>query len=155
LSVIKKIVIVEKRDTDYHVRLTSQEIDFLSSPVIKRMEGLVRVKPQLSAPVLGSFPHESLNFACTQDSTVLKNEKTNGGVYFDRDENGPIVRTHPFPLRELTYERDYIETRYDGHKARILIRRDDDQAQQLDLGMPGVQVFPHQVHEAARLFQEA
>lgn len=144
-------MIVEKRDTDYYVRLTSQEIDFLASPSIKRMP----TQTQLNAHVIGSFPQESLNIACTVDSTVLRNEKTNDGVYFDRDEDGPIVRTHPFPLKELAYERDFIVTRYDGHEAKIWIRKDDDQPQQLDLGIPGIQVFPHQVHEAALARQEA
>lgn len=144
-------MIVEKKDTDYHVRLTTQEIDFLSSPVSKRMEGLLRVKPQLSVLVYGIFPQENMNIACTMDTKVLKSKKAKRGVFFDMKEEGPIVLVHPSSLHDLTYEREYIE--YEGIDSKIFIRKDDDQPEQLSLGLPGIRVYPHLIHESPSMTQ--
>ena len=79
-----------------------------------------------------------------QDTEFIFDPDANDRILFSKDEDGPIVRVFAGLIYELAVsERNFLVTRYDGYSDKIWIRRNDFQAEQMTLGLPGIPIFPH------------
>ena len=114
---------VIKIDTDYDVYLTPEDID----KVVRRGPVLWSLFPQypaISAIVECEQPlNEELELVATRDYDELHHPQTYDGIYFGRDDKGPIIHVYVPLLASLLSEREFLVTRYDGFEAKIWIRK--------------------------------
>ena len=135
---------VEFSGGDYDVDLTTEELEYLLTEVPHNFVPNMQVFPSLECRVSGTPRQETLDIACSQDSTVIFDPDANYRILFSKDEDGPIVRVFAGLIYELAVsERNFLVTRYDGYSDKIWIRRNDFQAEQMTLGLPGIPIFPH------------
>ena len=114
-----------KLDTDYYLYLTCGDIALLTTPYSTL--GDFKYNPLSSAVVTrgGVLTGEELQLMCTNEASIIWDpEKAHDDIYFDTDEEGPLVRVHPRKLIPLP-DGEHIMTRYDGHSSKIFIFRDD------------------------------
>jgi hypothetical protein len=76
--------------------------------------------------VVVSGTREIMDFMCTNDSSIINDkEKSHNRIYFDRDEEGPIVRIFtPLMLSLLKGSEQFFMTRYDGYNKIFFYRED-------------------------------
>lgn len=107
---------VERRGNDYHVNLTTEEINVLCGYSNPNKTPL-----PLVAPVKKSVG-EIFSLNCVRNRQLEDNSRVFDHVLFTRGEMGPDVVTDSHVLVSLLGTREFWVTRYDGDN-KIWLRR--------------------------------
>lgn len=114
---------VERRFNDYHVGLTTEDINILcgySNP--NRVQLPLRVNVRGDAANIDGG--EIFSFNCNRSREFRDNPYVIDEVLFEWSDRGPKVTTSAHALVSLLGEREFWVTRYDGEN-KIWLRRED------------------------------
>jgi|SRR3989344_2953508 len=107
---IKGCLRIDYINGDYYIYVTPDSVKIATKPKTFASTHF----PPLDGTIKGI--DEVLQLLCTRNSsTLLDKLKSDDGIFFDRDEEGPLVRLNPGRLQKLvTGELKYIMRRVDG-----------------------------------------
>ncbi len=117
---------VEQIDTDYDVFLTERDLRQTCSRTSVPWSVFPQHPPVSAKYIDNRGEAKELELEATNDYMILRDPQSHDDIFFDMDEFGPVVRVFTNLLMDLLEgEQDFLVTRYDGHEAKIWIRKDE------------------------------